>query len=680
MKKTFCNILLMAAASATCCATNINIIPQPQVCEEQIGAIHINKGANMYCALSGDDRDDFLALLQASGFELNAVNNVRKANVRFLVTEKFTNPEAYGLTINRNGITVEAGTSAGMFYGLQSLLQLVHEDGNKYVFPAATISDYPRFSYRGLHLDVSRHFMTVEFIKKQIDVMARYKLNRLHWHLTDGAGWRIEIKKYPLLTEIAAWRPYPNWKAWWEGGRKYCRQTDPGAQGGYYTQEQCREVVEYARKRNITVIPEIEMPGHSEEVMAVYPEFSCTGKQGVDNEFCVGKEATFRFIEDVLTEVMDVFPSKYIHIGGDEAEKTSWKTCPDCQYRMKHMRLKDVDQLQSYLVRRVERFLNENGRKMIGWDEILDGGLSPNATVMSWRGEEGGIKAALMDHDVVMTPGAYCYFDGYQDAPHTQPIAMGGFLTLNKVYSYNPVPEMLSDKEAKRILGVQANLWTENIPTPEHTEYMLYPRLCALSEVAWTELQNKNAAAFREKALNEVEWLKAHGYHPFELKNEIGDRPSSLQPVMHLAKDKKVTYINQWSKQYAAGGETALTDGVCGGWTYGDGKWQGFIGNDFSIVIDLEQTTDITSIGLEFMQFHKSWVYMPLSVTIDVSDDGTNYTTLSKVDNDVPADKEELAFKDFGWKGTAKTRYIRVTAQKPEREGGWLFIDEVIVK
>ena len=322
----------------------------------------------------------------------------------------------YDLEIRPERIIISANNDEGLFYGVQTLNQIMVSCAGS-ALPCLKIEDYPRFPYRGMHLDVSRHFFDTEFIKKQFDVIASYKLNRFHWHLTDGAGWRIQIKEYPLLTEVAAWRPAPTWKEWWNGNRHYCRQDVPGAYGGFYTREDIKDVLEYARSKHITVIPEIEMPGHSEEVLAVYPELSCSGEPYKNGEFCIGNENAFEFLETVLDEVISLFPSKYIHIGGDEANKEAWKKCPKCQQRMKDEGLKSVDELQSYLVHRIEKYLNSKGRELLGWDEILDGGLSPNATVMSWRGEKGGIQAVRMGHDAIMTPGEYCYFDAYQDNP-----------------------------------------------------------------------------------------------------------------------------------------------------------------------------------------------------------------------------------------------------------------------
>ena len=357
------------------------------------------------------------------------------------------------MTITPQKIEIKALSGAGLFYGIQSLLQLEGQYGTQ--IPALCIKDEPRFPYRGMMLDVSRHFFDKEFVKKQMDILSYYKINRLHLHLTDAAGWRIEIKKYPRLTQFAAWRPQAVWKDWWNGDRKYCEENDPQAKGGYYTQDDIRELVSYAQQHYITLIPEIEMPAHSEEVLTAYPELSCTHEPYKQADFCIGNEKTFEFLENVLLEVMDLFPSKYIHVGGDEAGKASWKTCPLCQARMKEEGLKDVNELQSYLIHRMERFLNSHGRNLLGWDEILDGGLAPNATVMSWRGTEGGLKAVEAGHHAIMSPGEYCYLDGYQDAPYSQPEAIGGYLPLQKVYSYNPIPDTLPTRFQTRCLPIR---------------------------------------------------------------------------------------------------------------------------------------------------------------------------------------------------------------------------------
>ena len=608
----------------------------------------------------------------------------RKQMLFLLITEKnhqLPSPESYTLSVTPQQIQIRATSGAGLFYGMQTLLQLAQPSGaGSYSIASVEIEDTPRFAYRGLMLDVSRHFSTKEFIKKQIDALAYYKINRLHLHLTDAAGWRLEIKKYPLLTDFAAWRTDPTWKQWWNGGRKYVRFDEPGAYGGYYTQDDIREILEYARQHYITVIPEIEMPSHSEEVLAAYPQLSCSGEPYKNSDFCVGNEETFTFLENVLTEVMELFPSEYIHIGGDEAGKSAWKTCPKCQKRMTDEHLANVDELQSYLIHRIEKFLNNHGRHLLGWDEILQGGIAPNATVMSWRGEEGGIAAVTSGHRAIMTPGAYCYLDSYQDAPYSQPEAIGGYLPLKKVYSYNPVPASLTAEQAKLVYGVQGNLWVEYIPTPEHVEYMIYPRILALAEVAWTAPERKSWPDFHTRALSAVADLQSKGYHPFDLKKEIGSRPESKQPVSHLALGKKVIYNSPYSPHYPAQGNTALTDGIRGDWTYGDGSWQGFISdNRLDVTIDMEKETSIHSVTAAFMQVVGAEVFLPETVIISISDDGTHFTELQKQHFEV-SKETPIRFTDISWQGEAKGRYVRYQAQAGSEFGGWIFTDEIIVK
>lgn len=592
--------------------------------------------------------------------------------------EGVESPEGYRLEVTPKGVDICALSETGLYYGMQTLKQMVDAEGR---VPCGVVTDAPRFEYRGVMIDVSRHFFDVDFIKKQIDAMASYKLNRLHLHLTDAAGWRIEIKQYPRLTDFAAWRTHALWKDWWNAERHYCEHTDSNAHGGYYTQEDIREIVEYARKHHITVIPEIEMPSHSEEVLAAYPELSCTKRTYVHSDFCAGKEVTFEFLENVLAEVIDLFPSEYIHIGGDEASKQAWKECPDCQKRMREEGLDDVDQLQSYLIQRIERYLNSRGRKLLGWDEILDGGLAPNATVMSWRGTEGGLKAMKMGHRAIMTPGEFCYFDSYQDAPHTQPEAIGGYLSLEKVYSYNPLPDTLSSDMAKLLYGVQANLFAEYIPTEEHMEYMAYPRMLALAEVAWSMPERKDYEGFRNRALEAVDHLQAVGYNTFDLRNEVGNRPGAEKPIRHKGVGKRVSYMDgsAYYGGYTAGGDTALVDGIRGGWTYGDKRWQGFLGRKgVDVMVDLEQPTAITSVSADFMQICGPGVFMPAQIVVSVSVDGENFTELKTIDNEVVRD-DEVTFKTFGWEGEAEARYVRYQARRSDF-GGFLFIDEVVIK
>ena len=660
------------------------LIPQPQVCELHSGVYSFSAGEAFYTNLSGDERDDLAAVLASSPFRLVASDDAGAAFHFEMVASLpgISSDEGYTLAVGADGVRAEATTSAGLFYAFQSLLQMAEADGadEAFVLPRVNVNDYPRFSYRGLHLDVSRHFRSKEFVMKQLDAMARYKLNRFHWHLTDGAGWRLEIKRYPQLTEQTAYRPYPNWKAWWKGDRRYCLKDDAGAEGGYYTQEDVREILEHARKLHITVIPEIEMPGHSEEVLAVFPQLSCSGKPYQNGELCIGNDETFTFLENVLLEVMDLFPSEYIHIGGDEAAKRSWEKCPKCQARIRKEGLKDEKELQSYLIHRIEKFLNDHGRKLIGWDEILEGGLAPSATVMSWRGEQGGITAAKAEHDVIMTPGEFCYLDAYQDAPVSQPEAIGGYLTLEKVYSYDPVPAELTDAQKPFIKGVQANVWTEYIPTEEHAEYMIYPRLLALSEVAWTQPDRKDWPRFREAALKEVKWLQSQGYHPFDLSKEVGERPESLQPVEHLGLHCPVKYAQPWSSAYPASGDSTLTDGVRGGWTYGDRRWQGFLCKDVDVTIDLGKVTDVKLVEADFLQLRGPEVWLPKEVVISFSEDGQHFTEMKRIATDVPVTEERLTFRNYRWEGQEKARYVHFQGLLNREVMGWMFTDEIVIK
>ena len=462
--------------------------------------------------------------LRPAGISLKQVAPEAKASIRWSFSDQLAE-EAYTLTITSEAISICSSPSAkGLFYGVQSLLQLLppsawdtkQKPTESYQLPAMNLTDAPRFAYRGAMMDVGRNFLPKEAVLKMLDLMAFYKLNTFHFHLTDDQGWRIEIKKYPRLTEKGAYR-----KQTQVGHCDYYfpRRYDGIEKRGFYTQDEIREIVRYAADRFITVIPEIEMPGHSSAALACYPELSCgLGKTYVvrdyydvfDEVYCP-KEHTFRFLEDVLTEVIDLFPSHYIHIGGDECPKKAWKKCSHCQALMKQLNLPDESALQSWFIHRIEKFVNSRGRDIIGWDEILEGGLAPRATVMSWRGEAGGIEAARQQHSVIMTPGEYCYFDFYQENPEEAPLAIGGYLPLDKVYSYNPLPGELTAEEQKYIIGVQANIWGEYIQTPDYFEYMTFPRLIAMSEVQWTQPERKDFASFARRLDREFERLGYRG-------------------------------------------------------------------------------------------------------------------------------------------------------------------------
>lgn len=648
---------------------------------------------------------------------------------------------AYRLEIAKDRIVITAHQPQSLLHGISTLRQIAYTRKDTKSLPAVWIEDHPAFGYRGLMLDVSRHFLPLAFLKKYIDLLSLYKINTFHWHLTDGAGWRLEIKKYPELTQFAAWRSHANWKNWWNNGRKYAEMGSPAAFGGFYTAEQAKELISYAAKRGITVIPEIEMPAHSEEVLATYPNLSCYGLPYKNSEFCIGNEDTFTFLQNVLDEVLEIFPSKYIHIGGDEADKTAWKQCPKCQKVIKDHNLKDEHGLQSYAIKRMGAFLTSKGRKLIGWDEILEGGLAPDATVMSWRGEKGGIEAANSGHDVIMTPGSHLYLDYYQTNPIGQPEAIGGYLPLKKVYSYQPIPAEIAPEKRKHILGVQANVWAEYMPTANQVDYMVFPRAIALSEIAWTPVSRKNWDDFHSRLQKHYQLLQRFNvnYYPpsndlsilsnFEMVNKVGritisseqfqpeirytldgTTPTVKSPLyqdwisltqtgtvkavifknqlpagkvqeleidLHKAIGKKVTYNNKYSDNYPAQKELTLVNGQTGDLTYGDGQWQGFLG-DLDLTIDLENQQALQQLKMRYMQLTGPGVYMPANVKVALSIDGIHFKTIQQVDNDVPYTDDSLRFKTFIFdlKGNA-ARYIRITAKNEKK--GFMFSDEVVV-
>ena len=584
-------------------------------------------------------------------------------------------PESYRLEVRKDGVRITSADDAGAFYAQQTLAQMISEDNGVKEVQGCVVNDCPRFSYRGLHFDVSRHFRSLDFLKKQIDAMALYKMNRMHIHLTDAAGWRMEIEAYPKLTSFAAWRPQQKWKDWWYGDRLYVEEGTEGAYGGYYTKDQMRELVEYARQRHIEVIPEIEMPGHSEEVLAAYPELSCKGTPYGQGEFCVGNEDTFRFLETVLEEVMEVFPSEMIHIGGDEANKAHWKECPKCQQRMQAEGLADVDELQSYLIKRIARFVESRGRRIVGWDEILDGGLAQGATVMSWRGEEGGIEAMTMGHDVIMTPGRYCYLDHTQDAPFKEPESIGGYLPLDSVYVYDPASRTMD--LPGRLLGIQGNLWSEYVVTDSHAEYMYWPRALAIAETGWSRPERKELADFRRRASGAVGKLKSMGYEPFDLAEEYGERKLAQTGLDHKAKGCKVLYNKPIQKWYPAAGETTFTDGIIGGWTYSDQRWQGFL-SDIDVTIDLGSVQTVSYVGGTFMQLKEPGVFMPQKVDIYVSADGESFEHVAEVWNDVSVNIPDLLFRSFDTICDIRARYVRYHAKRSTMRG-FLFLDEIVV-
>jgi hexosaminidase len=639
-------------------------------------------------------------------------------------------PEGYRLEVSSKGVRVRARTAAGAFYAVQTLRQLFPAQISAAqpmgsvacAAPACVIDDEPRFGYRGLHLDVSRHWFSVDMVKRYIDLLAAHKLNRFHWHLTDDQGWRIEIKRYPKLQTMGACRTetlvghYSDTPERYDGA-PYCH---------FYTQEEVKQVVEYARHRFVTVIPEIEMPGHALAALTAYPELGCTGgpyevakKWGVfDDVFCAGNDATYAFLENVLDEVCALFPGQYIHVGGDECPKTRWQTCPKCQARIRREGLKDEHALQSYVIGRASQMLAKHGKKLIGWDEILEGGLAPSATVMSWRGTEGGIAAARAGHDVVMTPGSHCYLDYYQSDPQTEPLAISGYLTLEKVYSYEPIPTELTPAEAKHILGAQGNLWTEYIGTDDYIEYMVYPRACALAEVVWSPAKSRNWADFSRRVRVHFDRLEAMGVDyarsfyditakyaqgkvsltcadpgaevryttdgsepsaasmlyktPFGLTKNTTLRTAAFKQKKQLGKVLTVNYLvhkasgkpytlTKQPKQYQGGETYALTNGIKGSlksWS----AWVGLVNHDLDPVVDLGKATRINRVSTQYVHSPIAWIHGPKAVEVFVSTDGKKYQSVGKrVITD--ADRSTSGVKSVEFVGLdVQARYVKLVA------------------
>ena len=650
-------------------------------------------------------------------------------------TETSIGLEGYRLDVSSRGIIIKAPAPAGIFYGVQSLLQLLPQGkGKRWEIHAMTIEDRPRFQWRGMHLDVSRHFFSAKFIKTYIDMMAMHKMNVFHWHLTDDQGWRIQIMKYPKLTKVGAWRVNRERQNW--NFRKPPRKGEKATYGGYYTQKEIREIVEYAKKRFITIVPEIEMPAHTVAALAAYPQYSCTGGPFLvpvggywpnSDIYCAGNDSTFTFIENILTEVMDLFPGKYIHIGGDEADKTEWKKCPRCQARIRENNLKDEGELQSYFIKRIEKFLVSKNRRLIGWDEILEGGLAPEATVMSWRGIDGGIAAARQNHDVVMTPTSYCYFDYYQGRQEYEPTAIGGYLPVSKVYSYEPIPDSLTPDQAKYILGAQANIWTEYIATPQHAQYMTMPRMAAMAEVVWSEKDQKNWEDFSGRLEHLLNRYRSKNYYfansaflvsfstlldsvtrsmNVALSSELGnnsiyyttkgtrpttsshhyEKPFSVtgsstinagvvrggrlvgqvteQKIqIHKAAFRTITIKYPYEK-YTGGGDYALVNMIRGTKSYDDGNWQGYHQTDLDVTIDLGDTVEINRISTSYLENINSWIFFPELIEYAISADGQNFTTVGRFKLPVPKTAREGSIREFP-KGLnkVKSRYIQVRAK-----------------
>ncbi|GAB3888378.1 glycoside hydrolase family 20 protein [Spirosoma agri] len=648
------------------------------------------------------------------------------ANITLSINKKLAlGDEGYKLTVTPARVIAEAATPKGLFYATQTMRQLLPvAQSTPVTMPACAITDKPRYGYRGLNLDVSRHFMPVAFVKKYIDLMAMHKQNTFHWHLTDDQGWRIEIKKYPRLTQIGSKRAETLIGQY---SQNYPQQFDGKPHGGFYTQDEIRDVVRYAQSRFVTIVPEIEMPGHALAALTAYPELGCeptkayqvATKWGVfDDVFCPS-DKTFGFLQDVLAEVMTLFPGKYIHIGGDECPKTAWKNSAFCQDLMKKNKLKDEHELQSYFIRRIEKFVNSKGRAIIGWDEILEGGLAPNATVMSWRGTAGGIAAAKQKHPVIMTPGATCYLDHYQGNPATEPLAIGGYLPLDQVYAYEPTPAELSPAEQNYILGVQGNVWTEYMPTSDHVEYMVFPRALALAEIAWIPKGPRNFEDFAQRLKNHLPRLNTvpvnyakrlfditattqpneqgqiqvrltkldsdsqifyttNGKEPSERTTEyIGPitltKTTTIRAMtptggnltqtftLHKGKNKPYTYATELGNDSDAK-TNKLTDGVRGDTPRSRREWANFFGN-MDVTLDLGDVTSVTKVSLNFLKVILDKNFPPTSVSIAISRDGKDY----KEAIDQPITYELTGpwdilpvVADFK---TARARYVRIRAK-----------------
>lgn len=669
--KSIKNIALASCLSLIAVgASGQSLLPKPQSFTAHKGTFSLEGKALKVVNEAGREAENIYSAPYISGSSATA-----RQVLRFTRLTGAASAEAYRLHVAPDTLLISAASADAFRYAWQTVQQLKDKKG---AVPACDVVDAPAYKWRSLMLDVSRHFEPISVIKKQIDVMSQYKFNRLHLHLTDAAGWRIEIKRYPRLTNFAAWRPERTWKEWGKNGSKYAQEGTEGAYGGYYTQDELRDLVRYAAERGITIVPEIEMPGHSAEVLTAYPELSCTHEPYKQMDFCPGSVATYDFLENVLKEVMDIFPSKYIHVGGDEADKASWPSCPLCQKKMQELGT-DKDGLQAHLIAHFGKFLTEHGRQLVGWDEVIAGNLASNTTVMVWRGLEKAHEAIEHGYDVVLSPGAYCYLDAYQDAPTSQPEAIGGYLPLEKVYSYVP-GETLPEAERSRITGVQGNLWTEYIPTLEHMEYMLYPRALAIAEIGWNGTKTKNYPEFRQRALQQVAHLRSQGVNTFDLAHERGERPESLKPIKHKALGCKVIYNRPYSDKYKAQGDQTLVDGQRGGWTYGDQKWQGFIGKDYclDVTLDLGRVQPIKSVSAVFMQAYGAWVFFPEEFKVSVSNDGTNFTEVYTATSEVNRDIQS-GFRTLSWNGSKQARYVRVQG-KTTMDGGWLFTDEIVVK
>lgn len=733
---------LVLGFSSRVCA-QLPLIPRPLSVQMAEGAVTLNAGSSVHTGQQLRHLGAFLQRALQEMLPLQGSAGGKAGPAIRLSIDAQERKEGYVLSVSSDGIQITGGDEAGVFYGMQSLLQLA---GQSPLIPACRINDAPRFGYRGLHLDVGRNMFPVDFLKKYIDLMALYKLNTFHWHLTEDQGWRVEIRKYPELQRVAAYRHETIL-----GHKKDSPHRFDGVPyGGFYTQEEVKELVQYAAERYITIIPEIEMPGHATAALAAYPHLGCRGKAyrtatfwGVfDDVFCAGKDSTFIFLEDVLDEILALFPSKYIHIGGDECPKTRWKKCPHCQKRIADHQLKDEHELQSYFIGRIEKYLNSKGREIIGWDEILEGGLSPNATVMSWRGEVGGVESARQKHRVIMTPESHLYFDYYQSLDPAEPTAAAWFTPLVKVYGYEPYPDELEPEFRSYIIGVQGNVWSEYMAAPAQVEYMAFPRALALAETAWTPADKKEYVDFlarlrqqesllEKKGVNyfdryeelEYQWAKntltlssslpgAQIYYTLDGRNptdkdHLYNAPLSLgksgvikcqlfregrpygkvltQEIhLHKAAFRPVYLSNLPKAPFNPPFSFALVNGLTGNARYNDGEWVGFSGEDLEAIIDLGRVQKIKSLGINVLKYHWQRMWEPDDLVFYISKDGVNYKEVFRTNE----------FKENGINRVrakikpGRARYVKVFAENrgiiPEGEYGaggkaWLLVDEIVV-
>ena len=702
------------------------IIPKPTYQKNEKSIFHLSSNTSILYSDELKFESSFLikTIHQQTGISLK--NNLENNNKIILIVDTTSKieKEAYELKIESNQISIKSSHAHGVFYGIQTLIQMLPlQKSETILLTNTTINDKPKFKWRGMHLDVSRHYFTPVEVKKYLDLLAFYKLNTFHWHLTDDQGWRIEIKKYPKLTDIGSKR---------KGtmvGHYNAQKIDSIAYGSYYSQNDIKEIVEYAKERHITIVPEIEMPGHALAAIAAYPQLSCTGeklevgtKWGVfDDVFCP-YDSTFIFLENVLDEVISLFPSEYIHIGGDECPKIRWKSSNYCQKLIEKNKLKDEHGLQSYFIQRIEKFVNGKGRKIIGWDEILEGGLAPNAAVMSWQGTSGGIAAAKQKHDVVMSPGSHCYFDHYQGNPEYEPLAIGGHTTYKKVYSFDPIPKELTKDEEKYILGAQGNVWTEYMKTFKHVEYMVLPRIAALSEVVWGTSNPAELKNFESRLLHHFNFYEYYNYNyskaifelstkvsanntrdgvlfnlqsvepeikytidgtdpdknskvyvsPLNVKNsqtikaayfKNGNQKSAiLEQKFFVSKStgKSIQLKNLPHENYATDGPSTLVNGIKGNPEKYGNNWLGFSGKDLEATIDLGKPTDINSVALNFLKSEGSWIYFPTQVEIWYSNDNKNFVDSKNITRDeVYANNGVLVINNLN----INSRFIKVIAK-----------------